>query len=347
MFQSQQKALLLERKYGPFVVSTFPRPTSALPGELLIKVQAAALNPVDWIIQKTSRFHETYPVVCGSDIAGDVEDVGEGVTLIIDKEVDRVCQGYHENDYAGFQQYARVPAEIAAKIPEKISYSQASSLPLALATAAIGLYAESPSGIGLNPTFDSSVNFSGQVAIVIGGSTSVGQLAIQLLRLAKFDSIITYASAQHDSYLKSLGATECIDRKEVSLTALSESVKRITSAPVTVVYDAVCSSQSAPVGYDILASGGRMVYVLQDHIQNKVEDKKAIRVSGNVHILANREFGKIMYSKLTKFLEDGIIMPNKVEDLPGGLAGIVDGLERLEAGKVSGIKLVAHPQDTT
>jgi NADPH:quinone reductase-like Zn-dependent oxidoreductase len=61
------------------------------------------------------------------------------------------------------------------KIPEKLSYSQASSVPLGLATAAIGLYAEPPNGIGLNPSFDDSVDYSGQVALVIGGSTSVGQ----------------------------------------------------------------------------------------------------------------------------------------------------------------------------
>jgi NADPH:quinone reductase-like Zn-dependent oxidoreductase len=63
------------------------------------------------------------------------------------------------------------------QIPDKLSYSQAASLPLALATAAIGLYAERPSGAGLNPSFaiDSSINYYGQAALVIGGATSVGQ----------------------------------------------------------------------------------------------------------------------------------------------------------------------------
>jgi NADPH:quinone reductase-like Zn-dependent oxidoreductase len=76
---SQQKALLLESKQGPFFVSTIPKPTSAPAGELLVKVEAAGLNPVDWIIQQTGRFYSEYPVICGSDIAAEVVDVGEGV----------------------------------------------------------------------------------------------------------------------------------------------------------------------------------------------------------------------------------------------------------------------------
>jgi NADPH:quinone reductase-like Zn-dependent oxidoreductase len=63
------------------------------------------------------------------------------------------------------------------QIPENITYSQASSVPLCLATAAIGLYGASPSGAGLNPTFniDTSVDYSDQTILVIGGATSVGQ----------------------------------------------------------------------------------------------------------------------------------------------------------------------------
>ena len=73
-----QKALLLEAKFGKFIVGTRPVPKPG-PGEVLVKVKAAALNPVDWKAHKNGRFLETFPAVLGTDIAGDVEELGEGV----------------------------------------------------------------------------------------------------------------------------------------------------------------------------------------------------------------------------------------------------------------------------
>ncbi|THU85536.1 GroES-like protein [Dendrothele bispora CBS 962.96] len=85
---SEQKVLFLESKQGSFVVSSGPKPTSPPPGELVVKVQAAALNPADWKIQTLGLFYKYYPVIVGSDIAGDVEEVGEAVVGF--KKGDRV-----------------------------------------------------------------------------------------------------------------------------------------------------------------------------------------------------------------------------------------------------------------
>ena len=82
-----QKALLLDAKFGKFVVDTIPVPKPG-PGEILVKVKAAALNPVDWKVQKYGIFVEKYPAILGTDVAGDVEELGEGVTDF--KKGDRV-----------------------------------------------------------------------------------------------------------------------------------------------------------------------------------------------------------------------------------------------------------------
>ena len=73
-----QKALLLKSAKGPFTVETvnIPRPG---PGEILVKVQATSLNPVDWKIKKYGSIVKTYPAVVGMDPAGDVEELGEGI----------------------------------------------------------------------------------------------------------------------------------------------------------------------------------------------------------------------------------------------------------------------------
>ena len=76
---SQNKALLLESKQGKFVVESIPNYVPG-PGQLLVKVEATALNPVDWKIQSYGLWVEDYPFIAGTDAAGSVEQVGEGVT---------------------------------------------------------------------------------------------------------------------------------------------------------------------------------------------------------------------------------------------------------------------------
>lgn len=72
-----QKALFLDAKFAPFTLKehSIPKPG---PGQLLVRIEATALNPVDWKIQKYGIFVENYPVLIGTDIAGVVEEVGEG-----------------------------------------------------------------------------------------------------------------------------------------------------------------------------------------------------------------------------------------------------------------------------
>lgn len=82
-----QKALLLTAKFGKFVVADIPRESPG-PGEILIKVQSASLNPVDWKVQKYDLLIDGYPAILGSDIAGDIVEVGEGVSDF--KKGDRV-----------------------------------------------------------------------------------------------------------------------------------------------------------------------------------------------------------------------------------------------------------------
>lgn len=75
---AEQKALQLEKAKGSFVISTVPILKPG-PGQLSVKVITAALNPADWKLQTLGVFIQKYPAVLGTDIAGDVEDVGEGV----------------------------------------------------------------------------------------------------------------------------------------------------------------------------------------------------------------------------------------------------------------------------
>lgn len=79
---TEQKALVLQEQFGDFVVNShFPIPSPGN-GEVLVKVYATALNPVEWKIRKYGWNVDEYPAVLGVDIAGEVVKLGEAVTTL-------------------------------------------------------------------------------------------------------------------------------------------------------------------------------------------------------------------------------------------------------------------------
>ena len=76
---STQKALVLPEKFAELVIQpaiSVPQPGA---GQLLLKIKAVALNPIDWKVQRLGMYLEKFPAILGLDIAGDVEEVGDGV----------------------------------------------------------------------------------------------------------------------------------------------------------------------------------------------------------------------------------------------------------------------------
>lgn len=134
---STQKALVVVAEYGPLVVQDVEIYKPG-PGELLIEVKAAGLNPADWkVVQKPEEFPvlKSYPAMVGLDAAGIVKEVGEGVYGFIEGDrvqvcvqyysgegtdatlfLSRVCQGTFVNRNSVFQQYTVGAAEIVAKV---------------------------------------------------------------------------------------------------------------------------------------------------------------------------------------------------------------------------------------
>jgi len=237
-------------------------------------------------------------------------------------------------------------AEVASKIPSNISFEEASTLPIGFVTAAVGLY-HNVGGLALSPAWEESGRgkYAGKAAFVAGGASSVGQYAIQLLKLSGFSPIITTASLSNAEYLKGLlGVTHVIDRY-LKAEEIKAKVVSLTSTPIEVAYDAVGEPDTQWLAYDLLAPGGGLVSVAPDTIKKgkKTKDKRIVYVYGS--ITAHRAFGAGLMSSLTGLLADSLIRPNRVEVQPNGLQGIITGLEKLSAG-VSNIKLVAHPHET-
>jgi len=321
-------------------------------GEVLVRVEASALNPVDWKIRDSGRFATEYPAILGSDPAGVVVEVGEGVTnLAVGDKV--FFQGRYINRLAAFKQYTIAVAEIVAKIPDNISFQQAAAVPVGFGAALIGLYGKTAAGgAELDAPWREGGRgkYSGSPIVVFGGSTSVGQYVIQLAKLSGFSPIITTASPHNHDLLKSLGATHAIDRS-LSAKDIFTSIKGISSTPFQVVFDAFSAAQAIQnIGYDLLAPGGTLILVLPSQVdEGKITHKKhVVTAQGTVHADVARPLGIEVYGGvLTEYLQSGDLQPNHTEIVPDGLSGIPKGLERLKDNEVSARKLVARPQETS
>jgi len=189
----------------------------ASPGnnEIVVRNHAVAINPLDWIIQVAGSVAYrwlTYPTILGSDVAGEVVEVGKAVTRFrvgdrvlghavgTDKDTNRAAEG-------AFQQYTVVLAHMASPIPDTLSYESACVLPLAMSTAACGLFQKDQLALA-HPS--ATAERTGETLLIWGGSTSVGSNAIQLAVAAGYD-VITTASPRNFDYVKSLGASQVFD----------------------------------------------------------------------------------------------------------------------------------------
>ncbi|KAF4614052.1 hypothetical protein D9613_007417 [Agrocybe pediades] len=309
MSPTTQKALFLLEKCGDFAVkeTEIYKPG---PGELLIKVRATSLNPVDWKIQKYGFAIEDYPAILGTDTAGEVVELGEGVTGF--KKGERIFSHViFENKYASFQQYGLTWASAAARVPDNWTYDQVAGLPLALTTAYVGLYNTVPHGLGYTPP-NSPANrgkYAGTPLIVLGGTSSVGQMVLQLAKISGFSPIITTASLKHTDFLKSLGATHVLDRNLPNETILSEVRKLTNGQKITKLYDSVSTASTQQLGLDILASDsdGQLLATLPAAVEVP-KDKSIFTVWAGPRVEANIKLVEELYHDLiTGFLEEGLI----------------------------------------
>lgn len=338
-----QKALFLESKQGQFVVRQreVPSPGS---GQLLVKVYATALNNIDWKVQQTGAHVDIYPAILGSDIAGEVVEVGHGVTSFVKGQRVFAC-GNRKNDQAGFQQYTLTTSIFTAGIPANLTYDQAATLPLTLDTAAVGLYSDT-FGAGLVPPWTEfgKDKYSGNPILVSGASSSVGCYVIQLARCSGFFPIIAIASGTHEENLKSLGATHVVDRHLTS-EEQKNVIAGIMTAPIDIAYDAVALPETQRVAFDVLAPNGTLIVTIQPAVEeDQGRGRKVVVVRGTPHSPPNKALCQGLWEVLEQWLADEIIKPGPFEVLPDGLHGIPEGLRKMREGEAGGVKLVAHPQ---
>jgi threonine dehydrogenase-like Zn-dependent dehydrogenase len=227
----------------------------------VVRVRAVAVNPFDRAIQTMGDIITpwiSYPFVTGSDLAGEVVEIGSTVTRFrvgdrvlgyaagADKRRNRAAEG-------AFQDYAVVLAHMAAPIPDAMAFEDATVLPLGLSTAACGLFQKD--FLAMNAPSAAPAP-TGKTLLVWGGSTSVGSNAIQLAVAAGYEVIAT-ASPRNFDYVKRLGARAAFDYR--SRTVISDIVSALQGREIVGALAIGLGSAAACIDIAGACNGNRFV----------------------------------------------------------------------------------------
>lgn len=199
-------------------------------GEVLVRVRAAAINPIDWKYRR-GLMPKQLPAVLGSDISGVVESSRSERFATGDEVFGLAASG-------GYAEFAVSSAALLAPKPAGLAHEQAAALPVAGMTAWQAL-------------FDVGELRSGQSVLIAGAAGGVGHLAVQFARVAGVQAIGT-ASARNREFVLGLGAARFIDYAGEELAGVH--------GEVDVAFDTVGGATTETL-LDTLRPGGMIVTI--------------------------------------------------------------------------------------
>ncbi|MGF1731127.1 NADP-dependent oxidoreductase [Photobacterium kasasachensis] len=279
--------------------------------EVLVKVVASAINPLDWKI-RSGELRELIPIqfphTLGWDFSGIVAKVGNKVTNFVIG--DAVYSRPEVSRNGAHAEYIAVPATDIAPKPQTLSFAAAATLPIASITAWQSL-------------FELGQLVEGQKVLIHAGAGSLGCIALQLANNAGA-YVITTAAAEHHDFVKSLGADQVIDYQ-------NEDFKDIVS-DIDVVLDTI-GYQVQLDSYSVLKPNGILVSV---NTYPDVETAKRLGVQARfLSIKPNGDF----LTQIAKWVDRGDVRP--IVGYEFAFEDIHAAYQLSESGKAKG-KIVIH-----
>ncbi|AZM52363.1 alcohol dehydrogenase [Streptomyces sp. WAC 01529] len=239
------KAISYRRYGGPEVLEYGEvRDPKVGPDSVLVKVRAAAVNPVDWKCREgylDGALDAVFPVIPGWDVAGVVVQPGPSVTEF---SVGDEVIGYVREDFLSrgtFAEYVAAPVRTLTRKPRNLTFEEAAGLPLAGLTA----YQVLTKALEVK---------DGDVVLVHAAAGGVGSLAVQLARHAGARVIGTASERNHD-FLRELGA-EPVTYGE----GLVDRVRGLAPEGVDAAFDTV-GGDALKASVELLAQGGRLASI--------------------------------------------------------------------------------------
>jgi NADPH:quinone reductase-like Zn-dependent oxidoreductase len=275
-------------------------------GELLVRVKAAAVNPVDVQVRegrlKELLGHEL-PLVPGWDASGVVEAVGEGVSKF--EVEDAVFARPWTARQGTYAEYAVIHESEAAFKPQTLDHIRAAAVPLAALTAWQAL-------------FEAGKLSKGQTVLIHGAAGGVGHFAVQFARRAGARVLAT-ASARNREFVNRLGADEVIDYMAVRFEE--------SANDVDVVLDTI-GGETQERSFGVLKEQGRLISVVG-------EPSQGLAAANNVRaqLLVARPDGELL-AEICKMLDRGEVAPTVEVVLP--LAEARRAHELIESGHTRG-----------
>ncbi|PVH98862.1 putative alcohol dehydrogenase [Periconia macrospinosa] len=333
--------LQLTQKGGPFKVVQVAK-TEPGPDQIRVRLQAIALNLLDKKQRDMGIFIKEYPFVLGIEGAGVVETVGSEVKdFQPGDEVMAMPSGRMTGENWGGAYAERTNVQVdfyTARKPKNISVEEAASLPIAYVTAVAVMANESGIPLPILPELDNTGTTPSSV-LVLGGSSTTGAAAIQLLRLAH-PSLPIYAtsSARNFPQVNSIGATKVFDYHSPSLVA-DIKAHSPNSQGIDMILDFVAGGAAQTDICDVFDPAGSKQYrAVLTGSTIPVPEGVALRV-GSGHEIGEMKGGKSIFPMLTKLVEEGKYkVPLKADIRGHGLEDIPKVIEDLP--KVSAAKII-------
>ncbi|KAL1623137.1 Zinc-binding oxidoreductase alcohol dehydrogenase [Diplodia seriata] len=337
-------------------------------GQAVVKIEYTAQNPTDG--KSNLPFHQSDGLgliftlvqsfdsnafgdgaVLGCDFVGTVQRTGSNVSRL--KKGDLVAGLIWGGEVKGLGAYAQhtlVDEKIAFKVPPSVPKEQAATMPLAVATAWLALFSKTslciPRRNGGEPRHK---------VLVWGGSSSVGQYAIQLAKLSGIE-VITTCSPKHFDFVKGLGASHVADYRSADVV---DQIRRV-APDLMYVFDTIGSKESSRLGSQAVGGAGGTLCTVRPGLANAEETADGVTLTDVLVWTAffkEHSYGKFywpaseadhalaaeLFEKLPAWLEAKSVVPNKAHVLEG-LESLPHGFEMHRKREISGFKVVYHIQ---
>ncbi|TGJ84901.1 hypothetical protein E0Z10_g3864 [Xylaria hypoxylon] len=317
--------------------------------EVIIKVAVAGSNPKDW----KYPLWKNWPHNSGDDIAGIIHSVGKDVFEF--KPGDRVAALHRAGKENGsYAEYSVAPDWTTFHIPQHVTFEEAATVPTAALTAAIALYVDMKLPTPYNtvePTVENKIPI-----LIYGVTSAVGAFAAKLARLSGLHPIIGIAGRSGD-YAQTL-VDYVVDYRqgEDIIAARVEEIlnKEGFGGKASHVFDAISEGGTLETTLRFLdTNGGIVSTVLPPNLFAR--DKENFKYPPGVTAInsavprvhsTHKDFGHLWSRYLGRLLADGRLKPHPFEVVPGGLHGVLTGLQKLRDGKASATKYVYNVEDT-
>jgi NADPH:quinone reductase-like Zn-dependent oxidoreductase len=274
MSTQSMRVIQVHRYGGPeqLKLEEKPRPQPQM-GEVLVRVYAAGVNPIDWKIRqgfmKESR-PVTFPYTPGIEMAGVVEDVGPAVTAF---ETGQAVFG--QTAEGAYAEYLTIPVGALAPKPQTLSFVEAATVPVGATTA-------------WRTLFDDGRLTSGQRVLIQGAAGGVGLFAVQLAKWKGAEVIGTASTANLD-FVRSLGADTVVDYTTTPVESVIQDVD--------LVLDGV-GTETLSSSLAVLKPGGTLISIAGPPVQEQARAR-------SVRALMSRGAASTPLQTFTQLINEG------------------------------------------